>query len=83
MVWYGNDDNTPMSASEVGGRTSTVPFAYFIQNYIKLYPETKRKFSIPKGVTKSIYNGKEEYFTTKSPLPSASRTSAATDNILF
>jgi penicillin-binding protein 1A len=83
MVWYGNDDNTPMTASEVGGRTSTVPFAYFVQNYLKIYPETRRKFPMPQGVTKSIYNGKEEYFTTKSPLPSASRTSLATDNILF
>ncbi|MDR1007857.1 MAG: PBP1A family penicillin-binding protein [Campylobacteraceae bacterium] len=82
MVWYGNDDNTPMAASEVGGRTSTAPFAYFMQNYLKLYPETRRKFPIPQGVTKSIYNGKEEYFTVKSPLPSSSRT-AATDNILF
>ncbi|MDR0666636.1 MAG: PBP1A family penicillin-binding protein [Campylobacteraceae bacterium] len=83
MVWYGNDDNTPMAASEVGGRTSTAPFAYFIQNYIKLYPETRRKFPVPKGVTKSTYNGKEEYFTAKSPLPSASRTASAADNILF
>ncbi|MDR0761654.1 MAG: PBP1A family penicillin-binding protein [Campylobacteraceae bacterium] len=83
MVWYGNDDNTPMAASEVGGRTSTVPFAYFMQNYIKIYPETRRKFPIPEGVTKSIYNGKEEYFTPKSPLPSASRITSATDNILF
>jgi penicillin-binding protein 1A len=83
MIWYGNDDNTPMAASEVGGRTSTQPFAHFIQNYLKVYPETGRKFAVPQGVTKSVYNGKEEYFTAKSPLPSGSRATASEDNMLF
>jgi penicillin-binding protein 1A len=74
MVWYGNDDNSPMGKSEVGGRTSAAPFAHFMRNYIKLYPETKRKFSMPEGVSKTVYKGKEAYFTTKSPLPSATRS---------
>ncbi|MDR2790465.1 MAG: PBP1A family penicillin-binding protein [Campylobacteraceae bacterium] len=81
IIWYGNDDNTPMPASEVGGRTSTVPFAYFLQNYLKTYPAANRRFSIPVGVKKGIYNGKEEYFTTKSPFPSASRAAASEDTL--
>jgi penicillin-binding protein 1A len=83
MIWYGNDDNSPMSRSEVGGRTSAVPFAYFVQNYIKFYPETRRKFPIPKGVSKAVYNGKEAYFTSKSPLPSATRTHTNENNELI
>ncbi|MDR1615216.1 MAG: PBP1A family penicillin-binding protein [Campylobacteraceae bacterium] len=83
MVWYGNDDNTPMASSEVGGRTATQPFAYFIQNYLKIYPETNRRFPIPNGVKKGVYNGKEEYFTAKSPFPSTSKAAASEDNILF
>ncbi|MDR2080411.1 MAG: PBP1A family penicillin-binding protein [Campylobacteraceae bacterium] len=81
IIWYGNDDNTPMPASEVGGRTSTVPFANFLQNYLKTYPAANRRFSIPAGVKKGIYNGKEEYFTAKSPFPSASRTAASEDTL--
>ena len=83
MVWYGNDDSSPMSRSEVGGRTSAAPFAYFMQNYIKSHPNTKRKFAVPKGVSQAVYNGKEVYFTSKSPLPSSTRANANENNGLI
>ncbi|MDR0407839.1 MAG: PBP1A family penicillin-binding protein [Campylobacteraceae bacterium] len=83
VIWYGNDDGSPMSGTEVGGRTSAVPFAYFMENYIKLYPETRRKFTIPADVMKTIYNGKEEYFTIKSPMPSKTRTITNKDDELI
>jgi penicillin-binding protein 1A len=54
-----------------------------MQNYIKLYPETRRKFATPKDVMKAIYNGKEEYFTTKSPMPSKIRTTTDNDELIF
>jgi penicillin-binding protein 1A len=83
VVWYGNDDSSPMSTTEVGGRTSAVPFAYFMENYIKLYPETRRKFTMPADVMKTVYNGKEEYFTAKSPMPSKTRTTTNEDDELI
>lgn len=83
LIWYGKDDNTPMQKTEVGGRTSTVPFAYFMKKYIELYPETTRKFQIPDGVKKGIYNNQEAYFTKKSPLPSSSEYINAQDGELI
>ena len=50
-----------------GGRVSAPVFRNFYENYIKLHPELKRKFDIPKGVKKYKIGGKEEIFTTKSP----------------
>ncbi|MDR1554983.1 MAG: PBP1A family penicillin-binding protein [Campylobacteraceae bacterium] len=83
MIWYGNDDNTPMAPSEVGGRTAAQPFAYFMRNYIKFYPETRRKFVMPANVMKAAYNGKDEYFTAKSPMPSKTRTTTSEDDELM
>jgi penicillin-binding protein 1A len=83
MIWYGNDDNTPMARTEVGGRTSAAPFAHFVRNYIKTFPETKRKFAIPGGVNQATYNGQQVYFTAKSPLPSGSRVPQSDDGGLM
>ncbi|MDR0579964.1 MAG: PBP1A family penicillin-binding protein [Campylobacteraceae bacterium] len=83
VIWYGNDDSSPMAMSEVGGRTSAAPFAYFMQNYIKFYPATRRKFTIPSDVIQAVYNGANEYFTTKSPMPSKTRMTTSEDNELM
>jgi penicillin-binding protein 1A len=69
ITWFGNDDNKPMKKGETGGRTSGPSFAYFIRNYIKLYPQTTREFRVPDGVKYKIYNGRKYYFTDISPLP--------------
>ncbi|TLP37103.1 PBP1A family penicillin-binding protein [Arcobacter arenosus] len=69
IVWYGNDDNTPMRKSEGGGTTAAPAFSYFYNKYLEVHPEIKREFSKPEGVKTSIINGKEEYYTKQSPLP--------------
>ncbi len=69
LVWFGNDDNKPMKKSETGGRTAGPAFAYFYKNYLKIHPETPRKFQKPKEVREALINGKKEYFTTTSKLP--------------
>ena len=69
IVWYGNDDNSPMPKYETGGRVAGPTFSKFIENYVEMYPQTKRKFMIPKSVTVKKINGKKEYFTKISPLP--------------
>ena len=69
LVWYGNDDNSPMQKYETGGRVAGPAFSYFVRDYVKLNPQTKRKFTVPENVYSKKYNGAIEYFTKKSPLP--------------
>jgi len=69
IVWFGNDDNTPMRRTETGGSSSAPVFAYFYNEYLKIHPELKRKFDIPQGVHKKKINGTLEYFTSTSPMP--------------
>ncbi len=69
ITWFGNDDNTPMKRRETGGRAAAPAFKYFVENYLKLHPETKRKFDIPKGVHKFIFNGRTYYYTDISKPP--------------
>ncbi len=69
LTWFGNDDNTPMKKRETGGRSAGPSFANFVKNYIRLYPQTKRKFDMPDGVRYKIVGGKKLYFTDVSPLP--------------
>ena len=69
LVWYGNDNNSPMQKYETGGRVAGPAFANFVKGYINIYPQTKRKFTPPEGVTMRKIKGKREYFTKTSPLP--------------
>ncbi len=69
VVWFGQDDNTPMRETETGGRTAAPAIAYFYNKYLELHPELKREFYMPEGVRTSILNGEKEYFTTTSKLP--------------
>ena len=69
IVWYGNDDNKPMRRTETGGRTAAPAFKYFYNHWLKLHPEIKRTFDIPKDISKQYYNGKEEIFTQISNIP--------------
>ena len=47
--------------------------SYYYKKLLKLYPETKRAFDIPKGVFKNKYEKKTELYTKNSPLPSAKK----------
>lgn len=69
IIWYGNDNNTPMKKVEGGSRTAAPVFGNFMKNYIKLNPSTRRNFKAPKGVMRKVYNGKDEIYTEISPLP--------------
>jgi len=39
IIWFGNDDNTPMRRGETGGRTSAPVFKYFFKKWLILHPE--------------------------------------------
>jgi len=69
IIWYGNDDNTPMRKIEGGGRTAAPVFRVFMEDYLKYFPQTIRNFTEPEGVSHAIYNGKDELYTITSPLP--------------
>jgi penicillin-binding protein 1A len=69
VVWFGNDDNTPMRRKETGGRSSAPPFKYFFKRWMEIHPEIPRKFVKPDGVKDGYMYGKKEYYTDLSKLP--------------
>lgn len=75
LTWYGNDDNSPMKERETGGRVAGPAFVHFVEGYLKLYPQTQRKFIAPEGVQSRKVNGSDEYFTKISPLPKSNKLS--------
>ncbi|KAA6228432.1 MULTISPECIES: penicillin-binding protein 1A [unclassified Campylobacter] len=81
LIWYGNDDNKPMRYTEGGARTSAPVFREFLSTYLKKFPNAKRHFSTPKGVRMGTFNGKTEYYTSKSPFPKQNPT--LNEEILF
>ncbi len=70
ITWFGKDDNKPMY-KETGGKAAAPSFVYFVKEYLKLHPETKRRFDIPEGVRVVRINGKDEYFTDISQPPTS------------
>ncbi len=83
ITWYGNDDNTPMKKGEAGGRAAAPVFKYFMSRYLKLHPETKRKFDIPKGVKKFRRGKKTYYFTDISKPPKPTTIQQEGDKLIF
>ncbi len=69
IVWFGNDDNTPMYRSETGGGSAAPVFSNFVKNYLELHPEIQREFTKPKGVKEGVFKGQKAYYTDISPLP--------------
>jgi penicillin-binding protein 1A len=83
VVWYGNDDNTPMAKGEQGGRTAAPAFAAYYREILKSHPEIKRKFDEPEGMISAIVEGQKEYFTDISKPPQVQNTQAADEQLLF
>lgn len=83
VVWFGNDDNSPMHRSETGGRISAPAFAMFYQNILRLYPHTQRKFDVPDGVKEMMFNGTKEYFSDTSKPPHKDSEVITEDKLLF
>ncbi|EKU10602.1 transglycosylase domain-containing protein [Campylobacter showae] len=69
VVWYGNDDNTPMRKVEGGGRTVAPVFKKFMESYMKEYPLKQKTFIEPEGVFHTAYEGLIEVYTKISPVP--------------
>ena len=69
VVWYGNDDNTPMRKVEGGGRTAAPVFKKFMESYMKEYPPKLKTFVEPEGVFHTAHEGVSEVYTKISPVP--------------
>ncbi len=69
VVWFGNDNNTPMSRKDTGGTTAAPAFQYYYKELVRIYPQMKRHFDRPKGLIETTYNGVKEYFTETSKAP--------------
>lgn len=83
IVWFGNDDNTPMKRSEIGGRTAAPAFATFYKGVLKAHPEIKRTFTRPDGVTTGEFGGRTEYFTNTSKPPKSDTVEKTTEQLVF
>lgn len=83
ITWYGNDNNSPLKRGETGGRAAAPAFAYFMNKYIELHPETTREFKMPEGVGSRKINGVTEYFTDISPFPKTNMKQSTQDSGLL
>ena len=69
IVWFGNDDNTPLAKRETGGRTAAPVVRVFYRALAKKHPEFKRRFEEPEGVYHVKRGGRDLIYTDISPLP--------------
>ncbi|MBA1437700.1 MAG: PBP1A family penicillin-binding protein [Epsilonproteobacteria bacterium] len=83
VVWFGNDDNTPMYHKETGGRIAGPAFSHYYTQVLKLYPQIKREFDVPKGIIEVTVDGKKEYFSDISKPPKAEVHPDANEELLF
>jgi penicillin-binding protein 1A len=83
VIWFGNDDNTPMHSVETGGRIAAPAFSLYYQNILRLYPQVQRKFSVPDGIIEVNIKGKKEYFSNTSKPPRAETENSAEETLLF
>ena len=83
VVWYGNDDNTPMFKGEQGGRTAAPAFAEYYKEILKTHPETKRKFVEPEGMISTYVGSQKEYFTEISKPPMIQNIQEDDEELLF
>jgi penicillin-binding protein 1A len=83
VVWFGNDDNTPMLKRETGGRVAGPAFRHYYEQLIKMYPQTKRHFDKPDGIIETTVKGVKEYFTDISKPPLASPQAQDDEGLIF
>jgi penicillin-binding protein 1A len=83
IVWFGNDNNTPMRKKETGGKVAGPAFRKYYQEVLRLYPQVKRKFDQPEGIIEIIHGGEKEYFTDISKPPNVNTTADPDEGLIF
>ncbi len=69
IVWFGNDDNTPMYKRETGGTIAGPAFSMYYTKLLELYPQIQRKFEQPNGIIEVDMDNEKEYFSDISKPP--------------
>jgi penicillin-binding protein 1A len=83
IVWFGNDDNTPLRKGETGGKISGPAFRKYYELVLEIHPELPRKFPVPEGVYEARINGKTEYFTDISTPPVTEQKHHLENSLIF
>ncbi|MDD2449884.1 MAG: penicillin-binding transpeptidase domain-containing protein, partial [Sulfurimonas sp.] len=83
VVWFGNDDNSPMHRWETGGKIAGPAFARFYKSVLDLYPQIQREFIAPEGIVEVNIGGKKEYFSEISKPPRANNEAEANEELIF
>ncbi|MBU1217062.1 PBP1A family penicillin-binding protein [bacterium] len=83
VVWFGNDDNSPMHRKETGGRIAGPAFAKYYEKLLVLYPQIPRKFEQPEGIIEVEIGGRKEYFSDISKPPRQETVSHPQEELLF
>ena len=83
IVWFGNDDNTPMFHTETGGTIAAPAFSRFYASVLKFYPQVPRTFSVPEGITTVDVGSQKENFTDVSKPPRTEAKSDPQQELLF
>ncbi|WQW72883.1 PBP1A family penicillin-binding protein [Helicobacter pylori] len=83
VIWFGRDDNTPISKGATGGVVSAPVYSYFMRNILAIEPSLKRKFDVPKGLRKEIVDKIPYYSTPNSITPTPQKTDDSEEPLLF
>ncbi|WP_373035182.1 penicillin-binding protein 1A [Sulfurimonas sp.] len=83
VVWFGNDDNTPMHRWETGGKIAGPAFSQYYENLLRLYPQIQREFVAPEGIVEVDVGGKKEYFSDISKPPRTENDAKPGEELLF
>ena len=83
IVWFGNDDNSPMHRWETGGKIAGPAFKMYYESVLELYPQIKRKFDVPEGIVEVKMGRRTEYFSDISKPPRVEQEVEATEELLF
>ena len=83
VVWFGNDDNTPMHKKETGGRIAGPAFSKYYENVLNYYPQIQREFEVPEGIIEVEVGGKKEFFSDISKPPRVETIDDPQEELLF
>lgn len=83
IVWFGNDDNSPMHPRETGGKIAGPAFSMFYTKLLEYYPQIQREFIMPDGITVVEKKGRKEYFSEISRPPRAETQEDPSQGLIF
>ncbi len=83
VVWFGNDDNSPMYKRETGATVAAPAFARYYAHVLNIFPQIQREFTVPEGIIETNINGEKEYFSDISKPPRTEATPSAQEELVF